>query len=107
MAKSGKKYHKSQTNTKDLVTVTIVDDAEEAKDLETLLKNDDIPVIIKQTEKKAGNGETGYAIMVPEEYLDEAHVVIESQDAYEDFYDFALDHEYDEDYDGDLFEEEL
>lgn len=107
MAKRRKRDHKSQTDIKDLVTVTIVDDPEEAKDIEILLKNDDIPVITKQTQKKAGNNETGYAVMVPEEYLDEAHVVIESQDAYEDFYDFALEHEYDDDYDDDLFEDEF
>ena len=47
------------------------------------------------------------AVMVPEEFLDEAHVVIESQQAYDDFYDFALDEEEDSDFDSDLFEEEF
>jgi hypothetical protein len=46
--------------------------------------------------------------MVPEEFLDEAHVVIESQDAYDDFYDFSLDDEEDssDDFDPDVFEED-
>jgi len=107
MAKDSEKDYKSQTDIKDLVTVTVVSDAEEAKDIEILLKNDDIPVMIKQVEKEKSNGKSGYAIMVPEEYLDEAHVIIESQDAYEDFYDFALEQEYDDDYDDDVFEEEF
>ena len=34
--------------------------------------------------------------MVPEDYLDEAHVIIESQGAYDDFYDFALEDDEDD-----------
>jgi len=45
--------------------------------------------------------------MVPEEYLDEAHVVIESQQAYDDFYDFALDDETDGEFDSELFEDDF
>ena len=44
--------------------------------------------------------------MVPEEYIDEAHVVIESQQAYDDFYDFALEEENEEDFDEDFFDDE-
>ena len=47
------------------------------------------------------------AVMVPEDSLDEAHVVIESQDAYDDFYDFALEEEIDDDFDSDLFEDDF
>jgi hypothetical protein len=43
--------------------------------------------------------------MVPEDFLDEAHVVIESQDAYDDFYDFTLEEENEEDFDTDIFED--
>ena len=42
--------------------------------------------------------------MVPEDFLDEAHVIIESQNAYDDFYDFAIE---DEDFASDLFEDEF
>lgn len=44
--------------------------------------------------------------MVPEEYLDEAHVVIEAQDAYDDFYDLTMDDEDGSDFDSDLLEDE-
>jgi hypothetical protein len=46
-----------------------------------------------------------YAIMVPEECADEATVIIESQDAYDDFYDFALEDDKD-DFDVDFFDDE-
>jgi hypothetical protein len=49
----------------------------------------------------------GIAIMVPEDFLDEAHVVIESQDAYDDFYDFALEDEDDGDFDHSTFEDDF
>jgi len=46
-------------------------------------------------------------VMVPEDYLDEAHVIIESQNAYDDFYDFALEDQEEEDFDSQLFEDEF
>jgi hypothetical protein len=36
---------------------------------------------------------------------DEAHVVIESQDAYDDFYDLGLDSDNEDDLEGDIFED--
>ncbi len=107
MSKYNKKDKKSQTDTKDLVTVTVADDIEEAKTYESLLKNDDIPVTVIEVNETTENRETGYALMVPEEYLDEAHVIIESQDAYDDFYDYAIEQEPDDDYDADVFDEEF
>jgi len=43
--------------------------------------------------------------MVAEEFLDEAHVIIESQQAYDDFYDFAIEED-EGDFDDDFFEDE-
>jgi hypothetical protein len=73
---------------------------EQAKEYETLLEANGIPATIKEQ-----GGEDGIAVMVPEDYLDEAHVVIESQDAYDDFYDFALEDEDEGDFDSELFED--
>jgi hypothetical protein len=44
--------------------------------------------------------------MVPEDFLDEAHVVIESQDAYDDFCDFTMDEDDDLDFDSDLLDDD-
>lgn len=101
------KNGESQARLKDVVVVTIVDDMDQAREYETLLRLNDIPAVLKEQVDPAGN-KTGIAIMVPEEFLDEAHVVIESQDAYDDFYDFALDEEdEDADFDTDLFDDEF
>jgi len=100
------KNGKSQGNLKDVVVVAVVDDMEQAREYETLLRLNDIPAIVKEQVDPAGN-KTGVAIMVPEDFLDEAHVVIESQNAYDDFYDFALDDDdEDPDFDADLFDDE-
>ena len=107
MAKRSKKNQKSQTKLQDFVVVTFIDDLEQAKEYESLLKTNDIPAVINEQSEQSG-GTNGIAVMVPEDFLDEAHVVIESQDAYDDFYDFALEEdEADDDFDSDLFEDEF
>ena len=107
MAKRYKKNQKSQTKLQDFVVVTFIDDLEQAKEYESLLKTNDIPAVINEQSEPSG-GTNGIAVMVPEDFLDEAHVVIESQDAYDDFYDFALEEdEADDDLDSDLFEDEF
>lgn len=88
----------------ELVIVAVVDTMEEAKEYELLLKSNDIPAMVKREEKEFADGKC-YAVMAPEELADEAHVIIESQDAYDDFYDFAADDENEDDFDGDVFEE--
>jgi hypothetical protein len=105
MAKRSKKRQKAQVKLQELVVVTYVEDMERAKEYEALLKSNDIPALIKERHE-APEGETkGMAVMVPEDFLDEAHVVIESQAAYDDFYDFTLDDEDDRDFEDDIFDE--
>ncbi|MBN2132576.1 MAG: hypothetical protein JW741_23950 [Sedimentisphaerales bacterium] len=95
---------KSQAKLKDMVVVTYVDDLDQAREYETLLRLNDIPAVVK--EPLDANTAGGIGVMVPEDYLDEAHVVIESQDAYDDFYDLALDDEDEDDLDADVFDED-
>ena len=103
MARRPKKTQKSQAKLQDFVIVTFAEDLEQAKEREALLRNNDIPAIVRQQDEESPDAK-GIAIMVPEEFLDEAHVVIESQDAYDDFYDLALEDEEEADFDSDLFE---
>ncbi|HIJ52511.1 MAG TPA: hypothetical protein HPP66_05080 [Planctomycetes bacterium] len=106
MNKRSRKNQKSQAKLQDFVAVTFVEDLEQAKEYETLLKTNDIPVVVsKQNEPSLDT--KAIAVMVPEDFLDEAHVVIESQDAYDDFYDFAVEDETDDDFDSDLFEDDF
>ena len=84
-----KKSQKTQTNLKELVVVAFAEDLEQAREYEALLKSNDIPAIIKEKYDKATDSNE-ITVMVPEEFIDEAHVVIESQDAYDDFYDINM-----------------
>ena len=106
MAKRLRKDEKSQSEVKDFVVVTFVDDMEQAKEYETLLRVNDIPALIKEQVDPSVSSKS-IAVLVPEDFLDEAHVVIESQDAYDDFYDFALDEEEDSDYDNNFIEDDF
>ncbi|MHC4193054.1 MAG: hypothetical protein ACYS8I_02330 [Planctomycetota bacterium] len=106
MAKRPKKTQKTQAKVQDFVVVAFAEDTEQAKDREALLRSNDIPAIVRQDDEEPTDTK-GIAIMVPEEFLDEAHVVIESQDAYDDFYDLALDEEEESDFDSDLFEDDF
>jgi hypothetical protein len=90
---------------KDLVIVAISQTIDEAKDYETLLRNNDIPAVVKRHQDEFGEGKS-FAIMAPEEMADEARVIIESQDSYDDFYDSELDNDIsEEDLEGDVFED--
>lgn len=105
MAKRSPKAQKSETKTQEFVVVTFTADLEQAKDYEILLKSNDIPAVIKEQNEQQGDTKN-VAVMVPEDFLDEAHVVIESQDAYEDFYDFTEDED-DNDFDNDLLDDDF
>jgi hypothetical protein len=106
MQKRSKKNTKAQTKLKEFVVVTVVEDLEQAREYETLLKVNDVPALVKEMLDPSTQTK-GIAVMVPEEYLDEAHVVIESQDAYDDFYDFGMEEEEStEDFGSDYFDEE-
>jgi hypothetical protein len=109
MAKRSSRTQKSQTKLQELVTVAFAEDMDQARDYEALLKSNDIPAIIKEQNEPSKNEKAivVIAVMVPEEFLDEAHVVIESQDAYDDFYDFALEDEDNDDFDANLFDDDL
>ena len=106
MGKPMNKDKKGQVKLKDLVVLTLLSDVDQAKEYETLLRLNDIPTIAK-TQFGPDNEEKGVAIMVPEDCLDEAHVVIESQDAYDDFYDYALEDEDEIDFDPDYLDDEF
>ena len=80
------------SNPDELVVIAYADGLEQARDFETLLKNNDIPVMVRHQGNGNGSGRS-IVIMVPEEYTEEARVVIESQSAYDDFYDMTIDEE--------------
>ena len=105
MAKNpDKKTQKSQTKTQEFVVVTITGDYEQAGTYQALLKASAIPAEINQSNNPAGES-VNFALMVPEDCIDEAHVIIESQDAYDDFYDLTL--EENDDFESDFLDDDL
>lgn len=105
MNRHSRKGGKGSTKARDLVVVAFLDDTDQAREYETLLRLNDIPAVVREQMDPTIDGKT-VAIMVPEEYLDEAHVVIESQDAYDDLCDFTMDDEEDFDFDSDVLDDE-
>jgi len=87
-----KKKPGREATLKEFVTVAFAEDMELAQEYKRLLNEGDIPAAIK-TQPDAATGFSGIAVMVPEDYLDEAHVLIESQGAYSDFYDMVFEDE--------------
>lgn len=108
MSKRSKKAHKSQVNLEGYVVVVFAEDTGQAMEYKQLLDNNDIPAVINEHDELGPRelNDNEIAVMVPEEYLDEAHVVIESQQAYDDFYDFAMDEDGYEEFNADFFDDE-
>jgi hypothetical protein len=106
MAKRSKKAHRSQAKLQGYVVVAFADDLEQAREFKSLLEVNDVSAIISE-QKEPTLGSKEIAVMVPEDFLDEAHVIIESQQAYDDFYDYALDEGEGGDFDDDLFDDDF
>jgi hypothetical protein len=106
MAKRSKKPQKAQAKLEGYVVVAFAEDMEQATEYKSLLEANDISAAITEHDEHT-IGSKEIAVMVLEEFLDEAHVIIESQHAYDDFYDFALDSEGDSDFDDDFFEDDF
>lgn len=106
MAKRSRKNHKGQTKLQELVVVAMAETSEEAKEFETLLKNNDIPAMVKRQRDELSDAQR-FVVMVPEEHTDEAHVIIESQDAFDDFYDSELDEGNEDDFSVDFYDDEF
>jgi hypothetical protein len=106
MAKRSKKAHRSQAKLQGYVVVVFADDLEQAREFKSLLEVNDVSAVISE-QKEPAIGAKEIAVMVPEDFLDEAHVIIESQQAYDDFYDYALDEEDSANFDDELFEDDF
>ena len=105
MPKRTRKNSKSQTSTKELFVVATANSMDEAKDYEALLKNNDIKAVIKKQQDEFTEA-LRYVVMVNEELADEANVIIESQNSYDD-YDLDTDSDdiSEDDLEGDVFDD--
>ena len=91
---SGRKKRKSSSSTalKELVTIAFAEDVDLAKQYKQLLEDNDIPAAIK-TRTESDAEYKGIPVMVPEDYLDEAHMLVESHNSMGDFYNAAFGRE--------------
>jgi hypothetical protein len=105
MSKRSKKGHKSKAKLEGHVVVAFSEDMDQAREYKTLLEANDIPAMIAEQDEHSVDSRE-IAVMVSEEFLDEAHVIIESQNAYDDFYDFSMEDEDEMDFEGDFFDED-
>ncbi len=94
----------AQVGLKGYVVVASVDDFDEAYEYRSLLEVNDIEAIAVEG-SEIGRPDT-VVVMVQEEHADEAQVVIESQDAYDDFYDMSMEDDEGE-FGDDFFDDEL
>jgi len=102
MPKRAKKTQKTQVKLPELVTVTLAEDIEQAKEYERLLKDNNIPAALNDDQ-----GPVNIPIVVPVEYLEEAQIVLDSLSAFDDFYDLDFDDDYDGEFDDDFLEDEF
>ena len=105
MPKRTRKNSKSQTSIKDYFVVATAISMDEAKDYETLLRNNGIKAVVKKQQDEFTEAQR-YVIMVQEELADKANVIIESQNSYDDYdQDFDSDDISEDDLEGDVFDD--
>jgi hypothetical protein len=77
----------------DYLTVAIAEDVDLANEYKDILAKHDIPAVTV-TQKSYSSGIIGTAVMVPEDYLEQAQEIIESQQNFDNFLDDAFnDHD--------------
>jgi hypothetical protein len=84
-----KKKSVSGTTLKEMVTIAFAEDIDLAKQYKQLLLDNEIPAAIQSCSSNESEYK-GIPVMVPEDYIDEAHMLIEAQNSMGDFYNEAF-----------------
>lgn len=90
MSRKAKNENKNSSTVQELVTVAFAEDLELAQEYKQMLADNEIPAVIRRQPEMAQNGFSDIAILVPEDCLDDAHMLISEQAAYDDFFDMAF-----------------
>jgi len=85
-----KEEDNNKLSVEDYVTVAFAEDLDLAGHYKQLLVDNDIPAVVRRLTSSKSAPFSDIAVMVPEEYLDEAYAVIASEIDYEDFFDLAF-----------------
>jgi hypothetical protein len=105
MPKRTRKSSKAQSSAKELVVVASANSIDEARDYETLLRNNGIKAVMKKQQDEFTE-DLRYVVMVQEDLADEANVIIESQNSYDDYdSDSDSDDITEDDLEGDVFDD--
>ena len=99
MADRSEKNGGSRISLREFATVAFAEDIDLAEQYKKLLGDNDIPAAIK-TQPGSSAAFPGIAVMVPEDYLDEAHVIIESDGVCDDFFDAVFHGQDSQDYEA-------
>ena len=92
-----RKSKKQSGMVKEYVTVAFAEDLDLAREYEQLLAEHGITAVVKNQSRVQDSDFSGIAVMVPEECLDEAYVLIRDEASFDDFFDAAFgEHHYDE-----------
>ena len=86
-----KKENRKTTEVAEYITVAFAEDMDLAKQYQELLEGNDINVRIKRQPEMAQSGFSDIAIMVPEDFLDEAHALISEKNSCDDFFDMIFE----------------
>lgn len=96
-----KKLLDTPVDIKNLVTVAYAEDMELAEYYKRLLLDSSIPVAIKRIPDGEKTQFSDIAVMVPEEFIDQAYSFLTQQAACDDFFDMVFGAEAKTDNDGD------
>lgn len=92
MTNRKKSKSSSKTVLKELVTIAFAEDVDLARQYKKLLEDNDIPAAIK-ARGITDSEYKGIPVMVSEEHLDEAHMIVESHNSMGDFYNVTFGQE--------------
>lgn len=84
-----RKSRKQNAVVKEYVTVAFAEDLELGREYEKMLIEHGIPAIVKN-QGRSEEGYSGIAVMVPEEFIDEAYAMVRKESSYDDFFDAAF-----------------
>lgn len=76
---------------KELIAIAYAEDRNLAKDYKNLLIAKEIPVTVEKADQEGTSSGFGYAIKVPEEYIDTAYKIIEMKNPADYFFDGLFD----------------
>jgi hypothetical protein len=85
-----KKLLDTPTDVKNFVTVAYAEDMELAEHYKRLLLDSSIPVAIKRVPSGEKTQFSDIAVMVPEEFIDQAYSFLAKQAACDDFFDMVF-----------------